>query len=84
MNLVPPPQTDQYPGAGYVSKDYIKNGIVTLNNPSSSLNVRNKPNGDIIGSLKHGTSVKITDQVEIGMKLNLRLAEHGKMPKGTM
>ncbi len=56
------PQTDLYPSVGYVSKDYIKNGKVSLKDANSSLNVRSEPRigNNIIGSLRHGQSVTIT------------------------
>ena len=50
------PQTDL--GIGYVSKTYIKNGIVNVD-ADSSLNVRSSPGGTVIGSLSRGTAVKI-------------------------
>ena len=37
----------------------IRRGIVKCDTPTSWLNVRNAPNGDIIGKLNHGSAVDI-------------------------
>lgn len=37
----------------------IRRGIVKCDTPTSWLNVRNAPNGDIIGKLDHGSAVDI-------------------------
>lgn len=40
-------------------KTPIRRGIVKCDTPTSWLNVRNAPNGDIIGRLDHGSAVDI-------------------------
>lgn len=42
-------------------KTPIRTGVVKCDTPTSWLNVRNAPNGDIIGKLDHGSTVEIFD-----------------------
>jgi uncharacterized protein YgiM (DUF1202 family) len=55
-------------GDGYISSKYVElnTGVIT----ASSLNVRNRPDGDVLGKLKRGTNLIILENKDGWVKIN--------------